>query len=85
LGRSAKEKKHGTIISVHEVVKGGTNNAAGFMGIIQARCQTARIIKSRNTLSRQIVCVFKPPVFKPYTSRLVLPHRGSICRLNRIN
>jgi len=42
-----KKKKHGTIISVHEVVKGGSNNAACFVGIIQARCQTAKMITSR--------------------------------------
>jgi hypothetical protein len=55
---------------LHEVVKGGTDNAACFVGIILVRCQTAEMITSRVTFR-----VFESPAVEPYNSRLVLPHR----------
>jgi len=40
---------------VHEVVKGCTDNAACFVGIIQDRCQTAEMITSRAAFQEKLL------------------------------
>jgi hypothetical protein len=67
---------------VHEVVKGGTNNAACFVDIIQARCQTAEMITSRVPFQDKLfVFLSRLLLNQPYTSRLVLPHRAQFFAL----